>query len=431
MASNGNSRWGKWLVILVIVLCVAGAIAWHVFGRGNTGPQYLTAEVTRGDVIQAVTATGTLTPLTNVTVGSQISGNIQKLLADFNSPVKANEVVAQIDPATYKAALAQAEGDLASAEANAELDQVQAKRADEEFKDKLISEADHDTAVATLHQAEATVKMKQASLDNAKVNLERCTIYSPVDGIVISRNVDVGQTVAASMSAPTLFVIANDLSKMQIDANVAEADVGGIEVGQHVDFHVDAYPYRTFVGTVEQIRNAPTNYQNVVAYDTVVSVNNSDMKLKPGMTATVSIVIAGRTNTLQVENSAFRVSPAQLGLGKPAGTGATPTNTAAAQSGGIQGRRQGGGERGPGGGKGAGTHAHGGHPVMTRTVYVLPDKADRDSKPRPVQVKVGISDGIYTEVIDGLKEGDQVITGVVQDQAGGASGGRPFGFRRF
>src|SRR5215469_18786541 len=137
MASNGNSRWGKWLVVLIIVVALAGAIAWHVFGRGNNGPQYLTAEVTRGDVIQAVTATGTLTPLTNVTVGSQISGNIQKLLADFNSPVKANEVVAQIDPATYKAAVAQAEGDLASAQATAELDQVEAKRADEMYKDKL------------------------------------------------------------------------------------------------------------------------------------------------------------------------------------------------------------------------------------------------------------------------------------------------------
>lgn len=430
MANNGNSQWGKWMVILIIVVGLAGAIAWHVFGRGSNGPQYLTADVTRGDVIQAVTATGTLTPLTNVTVGSQISGNIQKLLADWNSPVKANQIVAEIDPATYKAAVEQAQGDLASAEANSELDQVQAKRADEMFKDKLISDSDHDTAIATYHQAQATVKMKQAALDNAKVNLDRCTIYSPVDGIVISRNVDVGQTVAASMSAPTLFVIANDLSKMQIDANVAEADVGGIEVGQHVDFHVDAYPYRTFVGTVEQIRNAPTNYQNVVAYDTVISVNNSDMKLKPGMTATVSIVIAGRTNVLQVENSAFRVSPVQLGLGKPSGTGAMPTNTAGAQPSGIEGGHQGGGGHGPAGGKGGGGHAHSGRPPVVRTVYVLPDKADKDAKPKPVQVKVGISDGIYTEIVDGLKEGDQVISGVVQDQAGGSSGGRPFGFGR-
>lgn len=432
MASNGNSRWGKWLVILAIVLCVAGAIVWHEFARGSNGPQYLTEEVTRADLVQAVTATGTLNPVTNVTVGSQISGNIMKLFADWNSKVKANQLVAEIDPATYKAAVEQAQGDLASAQANAELNQVQAKRADEEFKDKLISESDHDTAIATFHQAQATVKMKQAALDSAKVNLDRCTIYSPVDGIVISRNVDVGQTVAASLSAPTLFMIANDLAKMQIDANVAEADVGGVEVGQHVDFHVDAYPYRTFVGTVEQIRNAPTNYQNVVAYDTVISVDNSDMKLKPGMTATVSILIAERTNVLQVQNSAFRVSPVQLGLVKPTATGAMPTNMAGAQPGGTEGSRQGGGGHGPGGGKGSSGHSHSGHPVVTRTVFVLPDKSDKDAKPKPVQVKVGITDGISTEVMDGLKEGDEVITGLISpaDQQGG-SGGRPFGFRRF
>src|SRR5215469_13840547 len=336
MANNGSSSWGKWLVVLIVVVALAGAIAWRMLAHGNSGPQFLTSDVTRGDVIQAVTATGTLTPLTNVTVGSQISGNIQKLLADFNSPVKANEVVAQIDPATYKAAVAQAEGDLASAEATAELDQVEAKRADEMSKDKLISDSDHDTASATYHQAQATVKMKQAALDNARVNLERCTIYSPVDGIVISRNVDVGQTVAASMSAPTLFVIANDLSKMQIDANVAEADVGGIEVGQHVDFHVDAYPYRTFVGTVEQIRNAPTNYQNVVAYDTVISVNNSDMKLKPGMTATVSIVISERKGALKVPNAALRFRPPESVVApkevKSTNATAAPTNMAGGQN---------------------------------------------------------------------------------------------------
>lgn len=431
MANNGSSRWGKWLVILIIVVGLAGAIAWHVFGRGNNGPQYLTTEVARADLVQAVTATGTLNPVTNVTVGSQISGNILKLFADWNSPVKANEIVAEIDPATYKAAVEQAEGDLASAQANAELDQIQAKRADDEFKDKLISESDHDTAIATFHQAQATVKMKQAALDSAKVNLDRCTIFSPVDGIVISRNVDVGQTVAASLSAPTLFMIANDLSKMQIDANVAEADVGGVEVGQHVEFHVDAFPYRTFVGRVEQIRNAPTNYQNVVAYDTVISVDNSDMKLKPGMTAMVSILIAERTNALQVQNTAFRVSPVQLGLAKPTAAGAIPTNVTAAQPGGMEVSHQGGGGHGPGGGKGGGGHSHEGHPVVARTVYVLPDKADKDAKPTPVQVKVGITDGISTEIIDGLKEGDEVITGLISpaDQQGG--GGRPFGFRRF
>ena len=426
MANNGNSKRVKWVIILVVVLIIGGGIAWRILGHRNNGPQYLTTEVTRGDLVQAVTATGTLTPLTNVTVGSQISGNIQKLLVDFNSPVKANQVVAEIDPATYKAAVEQSEGDLASAEANAELQQVEAKRADEMFKEKLISDSDHDTAIATFHQAQATVKMKQAALDNAKVNLERCTIYSPVDGIVISRNVDVGQTVAASLSAPTLFIIANDLSKMQIDANVAEADVGGVAVGQHVEFHVDAYPYSTFGGTVEQIRNAPTNYQNVVAYDTVISVNNSDMKLKPGMTATVSILIAERTNVLQVQNSAFRYRPPDAPPEKPGSGLWSPTNVSGLHSEpGKDGGRHGGSGHGPGAG-----HSHSDRP-MFRTVYVLAENADKDAKPKPVQVKVGISDGISTEILDGLKEGDQIVTGALSTEQQGGASGRPFGFRRF
>src|SRR5262249_27639255 len=219
--------------------------------------------------------------------GSQISGNIMKLYADWNYPVKAGEIVAELDPSSYKAAVSQAEGDLASAQATLELNQVEAKRDDELFNSKLLSPSDHDTAIANLHQAQASVKIKQASLDMARVNLDRCTIKSPVDGIVISRNVDIGQTVAASLSAPTLFIIANDLTKMQIDANVAEADVGGVETNQAVDFTVDAFPTRTFNGQVVQVRNAPTNNQNVVTYDTVISVDNRDMKLKPGMTANV------------------------------------------------------------------------------------------------------------------------------------------------
>src|SRR6185437_11242651 len=257
MAKNGNSRWLKWLLVLIIVGGVIGAVVWHFMDHGDAGPQYQTAEIARGDIIQAVTATGTLNPVTNVTVGSQISGNIQKLFADWNSRVKANQVVAQLDPSTYKAAVSQAEGDLANAKATMELNQIEAKRADELFNSKLISESDHDTAIANLHQAQAMVQIKQAAVDNAQVNLARCTIYSPVDGVVISRNVDVGQTVAASFSAPTLFVIANDLTKMEIDANVAEADVGGIQEKQDVNFTVDAFPNRTFDGTVIQVRYAP------------------------------------------------------------------------------------------------------------------------------------------------------------------------------
>jgi HlyD family secretion protein len=440
MANNGKFSWVKWLVIVLIVGGVAGAVAWHFMNRGSSEPQFQAQEIGRGDIIQAVTATGTLNPVTNVTVGSQISGNIQKLFADWNSPVKAGQVVAQLDPSTYKAAVLQAEGDLASVNATLELNQIEAKRADELFKSKLISESDHDTAIANLHLAQATVQIKQAQLDTAKVNLARCTIYSPVDGVVISRNVDVGQTVAASLSAPTLFVVANDLTKMEIDANVSEADVGGVEEKQDVTFTVDAFPSRNFSGTVVQVRNAPTNYQNVVAYDTVVSVENKDMKLKPGMTANVTIIVSERKDAIRVPNAALRFKPPEVfskdvktNATKEAATNGSGSNAGAGASAGN--RPPGGGRRDRGGGAGGGgSRAHAEHQPV-RTVYLLADK-DSPEKLKPVQVKVGISDGVYTEVIEGLKEGDQVVTGISlpSDQPSGARPASPFGggggFRR-
>lgn len=429
MANNGKSRWIKWLLVLAIVGGVIGAVVWHFAGRENTEPQYQTAEIARGDIVQAVTATGTLNPVKSVTVGSQISGNILKLYVDFNSPVTSNQVVAELDPSTYKAAVSQGEGDVASATATMELNQIEAKRADELFKSKLISESDHDTAIANLHLSEATVKIKQAALDTTKVNLQRCTIYSPVDGIVISRNVDVGQTVAASLSAPTLFVIANDLTKMQIDANISEADVGGVEEKQEVNFTVDAFPTRTFDGQVVQVRNSPTNYQNVVTYDAVVGVDNHDMKLKPGMTANVSVIIAERKDTLRIPNAALRFRPPEV-YSKETKTNATKqatTNGAAVEAG----SRSGGGrrDRSGGGGSGGGARVHSEH-QPTRTIYVMTDKAD-PSNLKPVQVKIGISDGVYTEVVDGLKEGDLVVTGLSlpSDQSSGAPQSNPFGGR--
>ena len=253
---------------------------WY-FKRGHTdAPDYQTVAVARGDLTQVVTATGTLNPVVNVTVGSQVSGRISKLNVDFNSMVKSNEVIAEIDPSTYQAAVEQASADLANAKANLELQQVEANRTSDLFTNKLVSGSDYDTAIATLHEAEATVKIKQASLDNAMVNLDYCKIVSPVDGIVISRAMDLGQTVASSFNTPTLFQIANDLTKMQIDSSVAEADVGGVVEGQSVDFTVDAYPYRTFYGKVVQVRNAPTNANNVVTYDCVISVTNSRLQIE-------------------------------------------------------------------------------------------------------------------------------------------------------
>src|ERR1041384_1043036 len=280
------------------------------------GSNYQTATVTRGALTQGVTATGTLNPVVNVQVGSQVSGNISKLSADFNSQVKAGQVVAQIDPALFQATVTQAEGDLASAQAALELAETNAHRVQELFAKKNSAQADVDQAMATLHQAEANVKIKQGALDKAKADLEHCTITSPIDGIVISRNVDVGQTVAASLQAPVIFQIANDLTKMQIDANVAEADVGVLEVGQDVDFTVDAFPMRTFHGKVVQVRNAPITVQNVVTYDTVIGVSNPDLKLKPGMTANVSIIVAQKDNVLQIKNAALRYRLAEAAAGK-------------------------------------------------------------------------------------------------------------------
>ena len=244
-----------------LVIAAVGLIALALLVRrcaSDAGVTYQTAPVTRGPITQAVTATGTLNPVQNVQVGSQVSGNIQKLSADFNSIVKAGDVIAQIDPVVFQANVNQAEGDVANARAALELAQLNEARTRALVAKQNSAQSDLDQAVANLHQAEANVKIKEGALQKAKADLDHCTITSPIDGIVISRNVDVGQTVAASLQAPVIFTIANDLAKMQIDANVAEADVGGVAVDQDVDFTVDAFPARTFQGKVTQVRNAPT-----------------------------------------------------------------------------------------------------------------------------------------------------------------------------
>jgi HlyD family secretion protein len=403
----------KWLAgVLAVGVVVAGSI-WYVRHGQQDAPAYQTVAVTRGDLTQVVTATGTLNPVVNVTVGSQVSGIINKLNVDYNSMVKSNEVIAEIDPSTYHAAVEQAEADLANAKANLELQQVEAERSAELFTNKLISNSDYDTAVATLHEAEATVQIKQAALDNANANLGYCKIRSPVNGIVISRSIDLGQTVASSFNTPTLFQIANDLTKMQIDSSVAEADVGGVVEGQSVDFTVDAYPYRTFYGTVVQVRNSPTNANNVITYDCVVSVTNSDYKLKPGMTANISFIVAQRENVLNIPNTALRFHPPDSAV--------VDTNSAATQpatnSGNFAGTSVGQGHRSG--------HARGERPVF-RTVFVLSGTGG-DAKLQAVQVRTGISDGISTEVLSGLDEGTQVVTGVALAGAQAARTSSPLG----
>jgi HlyD family secretion protein len=373
-------------ILAAVIIVVVVLLKWSK----QSAAEYQTATVTRGPVTEAVTATGTLNPVVNVQVGSQVSGNIAKLFVDFNSQVKAGQVVAQIDPALFQATVTQAEGDVANAQAALELAKVNAKRTEDLFARRTSSQADLDQAIANLHQAEANLKIKQGALDKAKADLDHCTITSPIDGVVISRNVDVGQTVAASLQAPVIFQIANDLTKMQIDSNVAEADVGMVQVGQDVNFTVDAFSARTFHGKVVQVRNAPITLQNVVTYDTVIGVSNPDLKLKPGMTANVSIVVAHKDNVLQIKNSALRFRPVEA---PPAEMGSRSPTPRVAQGGAARERR-----------------------ASDRTVYVL-----SGGRPAPVQIKTGISDGVVTEVLDGLKEGDRVVTAELVSTAGKAS----------
>ena len=421
MAAKKNGGWVRWAVIILIAGAVVAAGIWY-FKRGKSdAPQYQATAVERGEVIQTVTATGTLNPVVNVTVGSQVSGRISKLYVDFNSAVKQGEILAEIDPATYQATVEQVTADLANSRANLELQQVQYQRASELFTNKLVSGSDYDIALAALHQAEATVKIKQASLNNAMVNLNYCKIVSPVDGVVISRAVELGQTVASSFNTPTIFQIANDLTKMQIDSNVAEADVGGVEEKQDVTFLVDAYPYRSFRGVVTQVRNAPTTLNNVVIYDCVIGVNNPDSKLKPGMTANVSIIIAQRDDALKIPNGALRFHPpkteADAKTNSPAATNATTAGGDRPRGD----RPRGEGRRGGGRDAGARQSAH--------TVYVLKTDADGGNPTlQPVQIKTGITDGIYTEVLEGLSEGDKVVTGMVSTGAQTtAATANPFG----
>ncbi|MBP1685340.1 MAG: macA [Deltaproteobacteria bacterium] len=309
-------------VLLVSVLVAVGGAYWW-WSRKTVQNGYVTAAVERGSVGSLVTATGTLNPVKSVQVGTYVSGPIQALYADFNSPVTRGQRVAKIDPAPFQVKVLSAEADVANARARVDKD-----RADLELKrltlernrrlaaQDLISQNDVDTAKSNYDQAvaqlaldQASVKQSEASLQEARINLAYTDITSPVDGVVVSRNVDVGQTVAASFQTPTLFLIAQDLTKMQVDANVSESDIGAVRAGQAATFSVDAYPGKAFQGTVAQVRNAPITVQNVVTYDVVIAVDNPDLELKPGMTATVNIITAQRDDVAKVPLRATRFDP--------------------------------------------------------------------------------------------------------------------------
>ncbi len=414
----------KFWAVLIVVAAGAGGVS-VVVKRRAAKPlvQWETTAVDRGRIVARVTATGTLSALVTVQVGSQVSGRVQQLLVDFNSPVKKGQLIAKIDPQLFQASLEQARANYASAEGNLLKAKVQADQAEIDFKRqanlaerKLIAPADYDTAKSNLAAAKAQIAVNvgnlqqaKAALNQARVNLAYTKIISPTDGVVISRSVDVGQTVAASLSAPTIFVIAEDLRKMQVDTSVAEADVGKLTSGMDATFVVDAFPGERFKGKVRQIRNAAQTLQNVVTYDAVIDVDNSELKLRPGMTANVNFIFANRDNVLRVPNAAlrFRASPdllAMLKIDSKRGRGGDEASASGSALAATDSKPSGGAgrQRGPSmGGAGKADET-----PDRKSVWVL-----NQSVPSSIRIKVGASDGTKTEVIEGpLAEGDLVIT---------------------
>ncbi|MCX6950807.1 MAG: efflux RND transporter periplasmic adaptor subunit [Verrucomicrobia bacterium] len=318
------------LIFLALVVAGGGGGAWYYFNaKTEKAPEFQTTKVSRADIVQSITATGDLQPVVTVDVSSQISGLVLEVKVDFNSQVKAGDVLARIDPATYQQKLLQAEADLASAKASNALTRINAERTRDLFGKKLVSQSEVDTAEAQLAQSDSTMLTRTAAVENAKLDLARCVITAPMDGMVLDRKTDKGRTVAASLNAPVLFTLVNDLTKMQINAAVAEADIGSISEGQEVKFTVDAFPNRTFAGSVRQVRNAASTNQSVVSYATIIDVNNQDLKLKPGMTANVSIVVAQKNGVLAVQNSALRVRLPQALVPKAPVGAAAPGGKAA------------------------------------------------------------------------------------------------------
>lgn len=368
---------------LIVPVVIVGALAlWgaeHLKGRDTALPSFHTVVADRGTVSQRVVAHGTVQPLRTVEVGSQVSGIIDAIHVDFNSPVRRGQVIAQIDSATFAAAVRSAEAELRAAEASVDLASAQWRRAEALGAQAAITDAEAEQARATLRNAEAQLSVRRNALDRALRELERCTILAPVDGIVISRNVDVGQTVAASLSAPILFSIATGLDLMHIHASVSEADIGRVHEGQRIRFQVDAHRGRDFTGEVVQVRNAPLQVDNVVHYETIIAVSNRERLLKPGMTAEVAIITAEVQDAVRVRNTALRARlPDALRPPDP--------ETDATAGGATFGR-----------------------------LYVL-----REGRVLAIAVRTGLSDGVHTEILAGLAAGDSLVVGLALRGEGGA-----------
>lgn len=375
--SGVRRYWPIGAALGLLIVAGTGVLLWFLGGKSSV--QYTTAQVTRGTVARTSAATGTVNPVLTIIVGTYVSGVIQNIYCDYNTHVQAGQVCAKIDPRPYQATLDQYSGQLARDQAIADKDRANLARYRQLASQNSIARQQAEDQVYVVNQDEGTVKLDQALVESAKLNLNYTNIVSPVDGTVVSRNVTGGQTVAASFQTPTLFLIATDLKQMEVDTNTSEGDIGGIKVGDKATFTVDAYPQRTFTGTITQVRQSPNTVQNVVTYDVVIGVNNSDLALVPGMTASTNIIINERDNVLRVPDQALRFSPG--GLSAPKGT--------SSQAGGEQQR-----------------------------VFVL-----RDGTPVAVPVATGLDDGNFTEIVRGdLHARDQVITAERGGPESGKSG---------
>lgn len=395
----GKRRVGRtflWLAIVAVV-CGAGTLLYYRRSHALPNVAYETTPADRGTVVAKVTATGNLSALLTVQVGSQVSGRVQELFVDYNSPVKKGQTIAKLDPLLFEAAVEQTKALVLSAKSTIAKDKAQDvnakigfERSQKLLDAKVIAQSDFDTAKANYDAADAQVAADESNLESAnaalhqaELNLSYTTIVSPIDGIVISRSVDVGQTVAASFQAPTLFVIANDLRHMQVDTNVGESDVGRLTAGMPATFTVDAFPGKPFTGKLRQIRNASQTVQNVVTYDAVIDVENPTLLLRPGMTADVAFVVDQKNEVVRLRNGALRFAPdpqllAQIGAGVPA-TAAASTKPSALLVASEPGRK---------------------------TVWLL-----RDGKPVRVPVSTGVTDGTWTELLQGdVQPGDLLIT---------------------
>jgi len=403
----------KKLVIGIVVVLLIAALAWFFTRNGKEAEEkYTMVKVDRGDLEAVVSSTGTLSAVTTVQIGTQVSGRIAKLYTDFNQAVKKGQLLAMLDTSSLLMAVSEAESSYDRARAQLKQSQQDLKRIQYLFKENIKTQNDLEQAQVNTELAQATLKSEQSSLERTRINLNYASIYAPIDGIVIARNIDVGQTVAASFSSPTLFLIANDLSKMQILANVDESDIGQIKDGQEVRFTVQAQTDKKFSGLVSQIRLEPTTVNNVVNYTVVINVANKEGVLLPGMTATIDFLIGQAKNVLRIANAALRLKPTpemvqelmkQFAAREGRGTGNAPGGMAAGPAASTG-----------GGFSGSGANGMRKRPKDMALLWYL----DASGKPKAVRVKTGISDGQMTEIkSDEIKEGMEVIKSITLSAA--------------